>query len=143
MAALRAKAGLPLKGVILLDSSNTLGWKLIDWSPYESPTLRGVHFRHILPLLETADQPYCSVPVLLIRSEIPWTANGKPVWEYPPLPPGQVEPDTRFQHNFYSLEKMPNVTIVTIPGSDHISLMANSSHRRQVCDHIRTWCETA
>ncbi|KAE9399236.1 acetyl-CoA synthetase-like protein [Gymnopus androsaceus JB14] len=136
MAALRAKAGLPLKGVILTGL-------LIDWSPYESPTLRGVHFRHILPLLETADQPYCSVPVLLIRSEIPWTANGKPVWEYPPLPPGQVGPDKRFQHNFYSLEKMPNVTIVTVPGSDHISLMANSSHRRQVCDHIRTWCETA
>ncbi|KAE9384858.1 acetyl-CoA synthetase-like protein [Gymnopus androsaceus JB14] len=137
MAAARVKSGLPIKGVILIDSSNTLGWKIKFRTTFNS--MKGAHLRHIRPLLETAEQPYCPVPVLLIRSERPFTINGKPLNEYPPLLHGQTE-DARLLHNFYDMEKMPNCKIVTIPGSDHISLMSNVLHRSQLCDHIRDWC---
>lgn len=139
LAARRIQAGLPVKGVILLDSSNTFGWKLIDNRAYQAPTtLWDMHLAHVVSLLETCVQPRCSAPVLLIRAETPWLMpNCK--WAYPSLKEGERK-DERLERNFYELEKMSNLTVVTIPGSEHRSLMMNPFHRRLVSEEIRKWC---
>ncbi|KAE9401198.1 acetyl-CoA synthetase-like protein [Gymnopus androsaceus JB14] len=110
LAARRIQAGLPVKGVILLDSSNTFGWKLIDNRAYQAPTtLWDMHLAHVVSLLETCVQPRCSAPVLLIRAETPWLMpNCK--WAYPSLKEGERE-DERLERNFYELEKMSNLTV--------------------------------
>lgn len=143
IAAKRLARGMPVKGVILLDTMNTEGWKLriVEPTPgFERGELMTMHLIHTKILLQQVVEPRCDFPVLLIRagSEHPMAVPG--VWEHRPLPEkGTV--DMRHERNFFTTRNVPFMETVTLDKANHMSLFSEEPYRQITSDIIRQWCQ--
>ncbi|KAJ6561549.1 acetyl-CoA synthetase-like protein [Mycena vulgaris] len=126
----RHSAGLPVKAVILLDSYNTEGSERFE-PPADMglPPLQDMHLRYMNTLGPAYLEPYCSVPVLLIKA----------AHSLLPTPSEEAAREAHSRNN-WTLRNLPLMETVVVPNSDHASLMFNADHRQLVSTLIRDWC---
>ncbi|KAK7473234.1 hypothetical protein VKT23_001332 [Stygiomarasmius scandens] len=136
LAAERVRRGLPVKGVILLDSYNGQGFiPKRHKTDYDDPAKRRAYsqMNHIETLLPHFEEPVLeNVPVLLIR------ADQDPLGRIPASYPGKRKEDICV--NFWSRDKLKRLDIALVEGANHKTMMDEASFRPRVATIMRHWC---
>ncbi|KAF7330868.1 Acetyl-CoA synthetase-like protein [Mycena venus] len=149
MAARRRSLGQPVKGVVLLDTFNTQGWK---FRGFEQTTDYGTNHisnalnpgakelqrlseRHTYHLIQYFVEPSIEVPVLLLRAGVRDTSDTE----------FYVAENGDDELNFFTRENIPLLEIHTVPGAEHADLVGYKDNFatpvvHEVAEHIRQWC---
>ncbi|KAK0437447.1 acetyl-CoA synthetase-like protein [Desarmillaria tabescens] len=136
IAERRLQRGDPVKGIVLIDSYNTQGWRNVsNCSPDDTPDILDfstIHQAHVDDrLIESFVEPRCDVPVLLVRAGNGLGTDGDGFV----LPEGQK----CGERNFWSEDAFKSLDIVTIFGAGHYDLMQSDETVGLVSETIRRW----
>lgn len=138
LAAERVRRGMPVAGVILLDSHNGRGFQpKRHRTDYDDPARARsyVQMNHIEALLPLFEEPTMGdeVPILLIR------AGADPLGRIPKSFPSQ--PADGIPRNFWTKENLRNLEVAVVQEANHKTLMDDAQFRPIVARFMREWCE--